>query len=127
MSFSPRYQRMGATAAKQERERQKILGQLAPANEAALRKIICDGLRQMGWMVRDVSQRRKVEGGLMDAPDIFAWKAGRTLLIETKSGKNKLREGQARFGAEIAPHCDPRTLIYCVAHSMDDVLSALGL
>lgn len=127
MTFHSRYQRMGATAAKEARERQKIIGQLAPANEAELRKVICNALRQMGWMVRDLSQRRKVEGGLMDVPDIFAWKAGRTLMIETKSGRNKLREGQARFGAEIAQHCDPRSMIYVVAYSMDDVLAALGL
>ena len=81
----------------------------------------------MGWVARDLSQRHAVEGGLRDMPDIFAFKLGRTLMIETKYGRNDLRDGQERFAADIAPHCDPRTLIYCTARSVDDVLRALGL
>lgn len=60
-------------------------------------------------------------------PDIIAFKLGRTLLIETKHGRNDLTDAQVQFGSEIAQHCDPRTLVYCVARRLDDVLSALGL
>ena len=125
--FTPHYQRLGAQAAREARERKAVMQALEPKNEAELRQRICDALRQMGWVARDLSQRRKVEGGLRDLPDIFAWKRGRTLMIETKAGRNDLRDGQARFAEEIDPHCDPRTLIYCKARSVDDVLSALGL
>lgn len=125
--FSRHYQRMGTQAAREARERNAALKALGPKNEAELRQCIIAALRQMGWVARDLSQRRKVEGGLKDLPDIFAWKRGRTLMIETKHGANDLRDGQARFASDIAPHCDPRTLIYCVARSLDDVLRALGL
>jgi hypothetical protein len=125
--FTQRYQRMGAQVAREARERKAVMDALAPKSEAELRQHIIDALRQMGWVARDLSQRRKVEGGLKDMPDILAWKMGRTLMIETKHGRGKLRAGQAEFAEDIAPHCDPRTLIYCTARSMDDVLAALGL
>lgn len=125
--FNRHYQRLGTQAAREARERAAVMAALEPKNEAELRGRICDALRQMGWVARDLSQRRKVEGGLRDLPDIFAWKAGRTLMIETKHGGNDLRDGQARFASEIEPHTDPRTLIYCKARSVDDVLRALGM
>lgn len=127
MTFKPHYQRMGVQAAREARERAAVMKSMEPKNEAALRQHIVNALRQMGWVARDLSQRHKVEGGLRDMPDIFAFKRGRTLMIETKHGKNDLRDGQARFAEEIDPHCDPRTLIYCKARSVDDVLRALGL
>lgn len=125
--FTRQHQRLGVQAAREARERKAVMDALAPKDEAELRRRIIDALRQMGWMCRDLSQRRKVEGGLKDLPDIFAWKRGRTLMIETKHGRNDLRDGQREFASELAPHTDPRTLIYCTARSVDDVLSALGL
>lgn len=125
--FNQHYQRLGTRAAVAERERRRALAELSPKSEAELRAIIRDALRQMGWMVRDLSQRKRVEGGLTDMPDLIAWKHGRTLMIETKHGRNDLRAGQRDFAREIDSHCDPRSLVYCVARSLDDVLSALGL
>jgi hypothetical protein len=125
--FSQHYQRLGTQSAREARERKAVLSALEPRNEAELRATIRDCLRQMGWMVRDLSQRRRVEGGLADMPDIVAFKHGRTLMIETKHGRNDLRDGQREFAACIEPHCNPQSLIYCTARSMDDVLVALGL
>jgi len=99
----------------------------APVSEAALRAEIVAALRQMGWHAVDTSQDTAARGGLRGFPDLIAFKRGGTLLIETKHGRNDLNEAQLRFGAAIAQHCDPRTLIYCTARSVDDVLSALGL
>lgn len=106
----------------------KQLAQFArPASEAALRADICKSLRQMGWKVIDTSQDTPARGGMKGFPDLIAFKFGRTLLIETKHGKNDLSDGQEKFGAEIAQHTDPRTLLYCVARTLDDVLRMLGL
>lgn len=127
MTFKPHCQRLGSQAAREARERAAVMKALEPKNEAELRQHIVNALRQMGWVARDLSQRHKVEGGLRDMPDIFAWKRGRTLMIETKHGRNDLRAGQSRFVEDIAPHLDPRSLVYCVARSVDDVLSALRL
>lgn len=98
-----------------------------PANEAALREDICGALRQMGWKAIDTSQDTPARGGLAGFPDIIAFKRGRTLLVETKHGKNDLTDAQVRFGSDIAQHLDPRSLVYCVARSLDDVLRALGM
>ena len=98
-----------------------------PASEAALRAEICTALRQMGWKAVDTSQDTPARGGLAGFPDIIAFKRGRTLLIETKYGKNELTDAQVRFGSGIAQHCDPRSLVYCVARSLDDALKAMGL
>jgi hypothetical protein len=98
-----------------------------PTNEAALRAEICKALRQMGWKAIDTSQDTPARGGMAGFPDIIAFKRGRTLLIETKHGRNDLNESQQKFGTDIAQHLDPRTLHYCVARSLDDVLRVLGL
>lgn len=98
-----------------------------PASEAALRAEICAALRQMGWKAIDTSQDTPARGGLAGFPDIIAFRRGRTLLIEAKHGRNDLSDAQVQFGASIAQHCDPRSLVYCVARRLDDVLAALGL
>jgi hypothetical protein len=98
-----------------------------PASEAALRAEICKSLRQMGWKAIDTSQDTPARGGMKGFPDIIAFKRGRTVLIETKHGKNQLNDSQEEFRADIAQHVDPRTLTYCVARTLDDVLRALGL
>jgi hypothetical protein len=104
------------------------LAQLArPKSEAALRAEICKALRQMGWKAVDTSQDTPARGGLAGFPDLIAFKRGRTVLIETKFGGNKLTDDQEKFGADIAQHLDPRSLNYCVARTLDDVLRALGL
>lgn len=107
-----------------KREIAKLAG---PTSEAALRAEICKSLRQMGWKAIDTSQDTPARGGLAGFPDIIAFKRGRTLLIETKHGKNQLTDDQSKFGIDIAQHLDPRTLNYCVARTLDDVLRVLGL
>lgn len=125
--FSRHHQRMGTQAASEARQRNAALKALTPQSEAELRRHICDALRQMGWHAVDTSQDTPARGGLRGFPDLIAFKLGRTLLIETKHGRNDLRDGQRDFAREIDSHCDPRSLVYCVARSLDDVLSALGL
>lgn len=125
--FSRHHQRMGTQAASEARQRNAALKALTPQSEAELRRHICDALRQMGWHAVDTSQDTPARGGLRGFPDLIAFKLGRTLLIETKHGRNDLRDGQRDFAREIDSHCDPRSLVYCVARSLDDVLAALGL
>lgn len=125
--FSRHHQRMGTQAASEARQRNAALEALTPQSEAELRRHICDALRQMGWHAVDTSQDTPARGGLRGLPDLIAFKLGRTLLIETKHGRNDLSDAQVKFGAAIAQHTDPRTLIYCTARSVDDVLAALGL
>lgn len=125
--FSRQYQRQGTQAAREARERRAAMQAMEPANEAELRRRICEALRQMGWHAVDTSQDSAARGGLRGFPDLIAFKRGRTLLIETKHGRNGLNESQVKFGAAIAQHTDPRTLIYCTVRSVDDVLRALGL
>lgn len=115
------------SAATLKRVQAEILEYARPANEAALRAQIVAALRQMGWHAVDTSQDTPARGGMRGFPDLIAFKRGRTLLVETKHGKNDLNDSQVKFGAAIAQHCDPRTLIYCTARSIDDVLNALGL
>lgn len=110
-----------------KRARSEVESLYVPASEAALRAEICAALRQMGWKAIDTSQDTPARGGLAGFPDIIAFRRGRTLLVETKHGRNDLSESQVKFGAAIAQHCDPRSLIYCTARSLDDVLAALGL
>jgi hypothetical protein len=121
---SPHHKPRAATL---KRVRMEILEYTRPANEAALRAEIVAALRQMGWKAIDTSQDTPARGGMRGFPDLIAFRRGRTLLIETKHGRNDLNDAQVQFGAEIAEHLDPRTLVYIVARSLDDVLGALGL
>ena len=111
------------------RRRQAALPDIpaGPESEAELRAEIANALRRMGWHVVDTSQDRPARGGLCGFPDLIAFRIGRTLLIETKHGKEKLNAGQQVFAARVATHLDPRSLLYCVARSLDDVRATLGL
>jgi hypothetical protein len=95
-------------------------------NEAALRCDIRDTLRKMDWLVVDTSQDKKARGGLRSFPDLVCFKNDRTMLVETKFGKNDLANGQLDFADRISAHTGSH-LIYCVARSLDDVLQAIGL
>jgi Holliday junction resolvase len=55
-------------------------------------KPIVDALRLCGWTVSHISEP--------DLPDLVAGKNQRTYLIEVKTGKKKLRPGQAKWAAE---------------------------
>ena len=92
-----------------------------------MRAEICKELRRMGWKVIDTSQDTPARGGMKGFPDIIAFKIGRTLLVETKHAAGRLNDSQIKFGEDIAQHLDPRTLHYCVARNLDDVLRVLGL
>lgn len=52
-------------------------------------KLIVDVLRKCGWSVLQIS--------VPDGPDLFAARAGHSVAIEVKTGKQKLRPGQERF------------------------------
>jgi hypothetical protein len=98
----------------------------AHRNEAELRAEIRAALRQLGWQVVDTSQDRVARGGLRSFPDLWCARQDRTLLIETKHGRNDLSAGQREFADQLAAHTGPH-LIYCCARSVDDVLQVLGV
>jgi hypothetical protein len=54
-------------------------------------KAVVEALRAYGWRVKDCSR----VGG--DFPDLVIAKAGRTILVEVKSGRGKLSDGQHQF------------------------------
>ena len=70
---------------------------------------IADQLKQLGFSVLDLSQ---LGGG---CPDMLIARNGITMMVEVKSGKGKLREGQLIFAGEWRGHI-------CAAWSVDDVL-----
>jgi Holliday junction resolvase len=84
-------------------------------------RIVIETLRQLGWSVLQVSVK--------DGPDLFAAKNqqhdcrgyhSRTVAIEVKTGKKKLKPGQERFRESWAGE-------YVVLRSVDDVLALNGV
>jgi Holliday junction resolvase len=76
-------------------------------------RLVIETLRQLGWSVLQVSVK--------DGPDLFAAKADwldgpRTVAIECKTGKRKLKPGQEDFARNWAGE-------YVVLRSVDDVLA----
>jgi len=61
-------------------------------------------LEEAGFKVCDLSQPRAVYGGLVNFPDVIAFYNESTVLIEEKKKGGPVREGQVKFGIEIAPH-----------------------
>jgi hypothetical protein len=62
------------------------------AKRDASEESIVQYLRKAGWSVQHLSVK--------DGPDLLAGRNGATVLIECKTGKGKLRPGQAKWGAE---------------------------
>jgi len=61
-------------------------------------------MRWHGWMVRELSQPHAVTRDMVGMPDVIAFKAGHTLLIECKRPGGKLRDSQKKFFFEIGGH-----------------------
>lgn len=101
--------------------------QAIPQDEKELRAEVINLLKVCGWFTRDLSQRRRVEGGLIDFVDIVAVKHGVSFFIETKHGKNKLRKGQQAFRDLILEHAWPRsmTIYYLNPYNVKDIERAL--
>jgi Holliday junction resolvase len=68
---------------------------------------IVQALRQLGWSVLQVSVK--------DGPDLFAARNGRSVAIECKTGKRKLKPGQDAFAKNWQGE-------YVVCRSVEDVL-----
>src|SRR4051794_14236467 len=62
------------------------------AKRDASEKAIVEYLRKAGWSVLYLS--------VANGPDLLIGKHGATVLVECKSGKGKLRPGQAQWGRE---------------------------
>lgn len=89
------------------------------ASERNIQQAIVARLRWHGWMVRELSQPRAVARDLVGMPDVIAWKAGHTLLIECKRPGGRVRPSQAQFAAEIEPH-KRLTLVRLFAYDVDE-------
>ena len=61
-------------------------------------------MRWHGWMVRELSQPHAVARDLIGMPDVIAFKAGHTLLLECKRPGKKLRDSQKKFFFEVGEH-----------------------
>lgn len=88
--------------------------------ERDIKAQIIELLEVAGWGVFDMSQRKRVEGGLVSFPDLIAFKHNVTLLIECKTARGQLREGQKMFREVIAGH-EGTHLRYVLARDVDDV------
>ena len=88
--------------------------------ERQVQREIVKRLRAAGWVVAVNSQPDKVRKQLRGLPDLLAWRADVSLLIECKSAAGELNEAQADFMERINPHAGPH-LIYLVARYPADV------
>lgn len=88
--------------------------------ERQVQREIVERLRGAGWMVAVNSQPGKVRKQLRGLPDLLAWRADVSLLIECKSITGLLNEAQVDFLEHIDPHAGPH-LIYLVARYPADV------
>lgn len=75
---------------------------------------IIGGLEGCGWLVKQLS--------IPDWPDLIAFKAGRTVLIEVKDGKNEPSEGQRETAGVLMRY---GVRIY-LARELDGLLRSLG-
>lgn len=75
-------------------------------------------LRWHGWMVREISQPHAVYGELSGFPDVIAFKAGHTLLVECKRPGGKTRKSQDIFFSQIERH-ERITLVCVLTDSVD--------
>ena len=82
-------------------------------------------LREAGWLVRSMSQRRRVEGDLVGFPDVIAFRFGVTLLIEEKAPGGRIRKEQSEFKDELKLH-EAATLIYLYKPSLDDLAKVVN-
>lgn len=78
----------------------------------------------LGWEWVDTSDSRPARRQLRGLPDLLAWKADCTLLIEAKAADGRLRPDQVAFHARIAPHLGGH-LRYVVARCAEDVQRAI--
>ena len=88
--------------------------------ERQIQKAIVELLRRLGWHVVVFSSYRGVNQSIAGWPDVVAFRNEKTLLIECKSERGKLRAAQQRFARAVAPHLGPH-LRYIVARSVEDV------
>jgi hypothetical protein len=95
------------------------------ASERTIQQAIVARLRWHGWMVRELSQPRAVSGELVGVPDVIAFKAGHTLLVEVKRPGGEVRASQRQFGLEIEPHSAP-TLAHWITNDVDDFARKLN-
>jgi hypothetical protein len=75
-------------------------------------------------MVRELSQPKVVFRDLVGMPDVIAFKAGHTLLIECKRPSGKLRNSQRRFFFEVGEHIR-NTLKWKLVNNVDEFASWL--
>jgi hypothetical protein len=87
--------------------------------ERSVQSAIVDLLRWHGWMVRELSQPAAVRGDLVGVPDVVAFKAGVTVLVECKrSYCSVVRPSQRAFERELSPH-QRFTLRYILTSDID--------
>lgn len=102
----------------------KRLG-LRAVSERNVQDAIMHRLQVHGWVVRSLSQPRRVQGGLVGVPDVIAFKAGVTMLVEVKRPGGKRRESQVEFAEQLRPELRT-TLCYKLADDVDEFADWLG-
>jgi hypothetical protein len=95
------------------------------ATEREVQDAIVARLRLHGWMVRELSQPQAVRGDLVGVPDVVAFKAGVTVLVECKRPGGRVRPSQVAFSVEIQPHLAD-TLRYVLTSDVDEFSARLA-
>ena len=77
-----------------------------------------------GWAVVETSQRWAADPRMAGLPDVLAFRAGVTLLLEMKAPSGKVRPSQKKFAELVTPHV-AGTLVYAVIRSIDELFALL--
>lgn len=77
-----------------------------PTSERYVQRQVILYLRKFGWHTVNTSGAWRAARGMAGFPDVVAFKAGNTLLVECKSVTGELRPAQKKFHERLKPHVE---------------------
>jgi hypothetical protein len=97
----------------------RITASRPTVSERQIQDAIKERLYLHGWEVFEISQPRRVSGGIIGVSDLIGVKHGVTIFVESKKPGEDLRPSQVRFAERLRPHLRA-TLSYTKADDVDE-------